>query len=346
MITSLACIGLAALCFQDAVAQQPVLETPATPEMHTALPLPEFTESIVIQESISPCAGDRIFLLSTRHLSYDACRINLDEIPFRMWQLECGTATAIDPNEYQATLSPNRPVVIYVHGNRMPRERIVNRATSVRNEIKTRCQCTPTDWIIFSWPSRKEFAGVQDFREKADRCDAQGLYLASFMRKLAESSVPMAMIGYSFGARVATGSLHALAGGQLSGRRLPEGPLTGANVRVGLVAPAIESTWLGSGGYHGSATQNMNQLVLLYNRRDAVLKRYWLLEKVRRETALGFSGPTCFAPRVDGTRLPVRSRDCSPSVRIRHSELDYYRSKCNAGCDMARLINEIGQSNF
>jgi hypothetical protein len=156
-----------------------------------------------------------------------------------------------------------------------------------------------------------------------------------------QAATPVTMIGYSFGARVITGALHTLAGGALRGRSLPQPPVIGGHVGVGLVAPAIESTWLGPGGYHGRAVKNIAQLVLLYNRRDAVLKRYWLIEKVRRETALGFSGPTCFARRADGSRLPVRSRDCSPSVRLRHAELDYYNQRCRAGSDLARLIDAI-----
>ena len=112
-----------------------------------------------------------------------------------------------------------------------------------------------------------------------------------------------------------------------------------AYLRVGLVAPAIESGVLVRNGYHRQATKNMDRLLLLYNRRDILLKRYWLIEKVRRETALGFSGPSRFAPRLDGSKLPVRSRDCSPSVRLRHVELDFYRTGCNAGRDMAGLIS-------
>ncbi len=294
------------------------------------------------------CVGDsdRVFLVSTRHLTADACRAPLVEIPFRIYRIDCGSAREISQTDYLASLSSERPVVFYVHGNRMPVCEVVNRSTTIRNRIRMRGARGPIDWMIYSWPSEKELVGVKDFRLKADRCDAQGLYLASFLRQHVQASVPMAMIGYSFGARVATGALHALAGGTLSGRQLPEPPLTGANVRVGLVAPAIESKWLGGNGYHGFATKNMNELVLLYNRRDVVLKRYWLLEKIRRDTALGYSGPTIFATRVDGTRLPVRSRDCASIVKLRHSEMDYYQGGCNAGVDMARLINGIRQINF
>lgn len=296
--------------------------------------------------SLCHCESDRVFLLSTRHLPSDPCRAPLNQIPFRMWRLDSGTSCSIDPLEHLATLTPGRPVVFYIHGNRMPAGQLLTRSMKIRQKIRCNSKRFPIDWIIFSWPSDQEMIGVRDFRLKADRCDAQGLYLASFIRAYAEASIPMAFIGYSFGARVATGALHALAGGRLSGRKITESPFMGANVRVGLVAPAIESKWLCGNGYHCMATKNMDELVLLYNRRDVVLKRYWLLEKIRRDTALGYSGPSCFAPRLDGTKLPVQSRDCSPIVKLRHSELDYYQGGCNAGRDMARLINGIGHYHF
>ena len=85
-------------------------------------------------------------------------------------------------------------------------------------------------------------------------------------------------------------------------------------------------------------------MVLLYNRRDAVLKRFWLLDRVRGRMALGYSGPTSFAPRFDGSELPVRSRDCSSTVGFHHVELDYYDSPCNAGREMAKLIDVAFES--
>jgi hypothetical protein len=335
------CIGLVLLSNDSLLAQHPSGSSEFVLPTTASVVAPTVTCGVDGCESCCRCAHDRVYLLSTRHLCHHARRISLHEIPFRMWRLDCDASECVDPDQYTSTLSVDRPIVVYIHGNRMPDEEVVARSSSVRRFIRSRTHQGPIDWLIFSWPSERESFGVRDFREKADRCDAQGLYLASFLRKPVEASVPLAMISYSFGARVATGALHALAGGKLAGRQLPEPPLMGADVRVGLVAPAIESSWLGANGYHGRATKNMDRLVLLYNRRDAVLKRYWLIEKVRRETALGFSGPTVFAPRANGTRLPVRSRDCSPSVRLRHLELDYYRNACDAGCDMARMINGI-----
>ena len=125
---------------------------------------------------------------------------------------------------------------------------------------------------------------------------------------------------------------------------MPGEPTTGMPFRCGLVAPALESLALTRRGVHSQATKNLEQLVLLYNRRDAVLKRFWLLNRVRGTMALGYSGPATFAPRFDGSKLKVLSRDCSPSVGINHVELDYYNTGCRAGPEMAALINDGMQS--
>ncbi|MEO1614257.1 MAG: alpha/beta hydrolase [Planctomycetota bacterium] len=285
-------------------------------------------------------SGDRVFLVSSRHLPDGYCRASPWDA-LRYYQVGPRACRPMTADEYVSSIQPARPVVFYVHGNRMPSSEILRRANSVRQQIRCRVNRPAIDWVIFSWPSSKTSLGIRDFREKADRSETDAIFLADLIRKHAERGCTIALVGYSFGARVATGSLHVLAGGVLKERHTIENPLFGANISVGLIAPALESSWLGKNGYHGLATRNMHDLTLLYNRRDAVLKRYWLLEKVRRETALGFSGPTCFAPRFDGSRLPVRSRDCSPSVKLRHAELDYYESRCNAGCDLARMINAV-----
>ncbi len=331
---------------QQAVAQQAAAETLVGKGSVAELPVAELPVAepavvgAVIEEPPASSLGDRIFLVSTRHLTSDVRCADLAEVSLRIWQLRAGCTVPIDLPTYKSLLQPGRPVVIYVHGNRMPVEDAVARGNQVRCNIKRRMRTSGVDWVYFSWPSEKTSIGISDFREKADRTDVQGLYLAALLRTHVRAATPLTMVGYSFGARVITGSLHALAGGTLAGRSLPDDPIVGADIRVGLIAAAIESMWLTRRGYHGQATQNMNRLALLYNRRDAVLKRYWLLERVRQRTALGYSGPTRFATRVDGSRLPVRSRDCSPSVRLRHAELDYYGARCRAGCDLAQLIDE------
>jgi hypothetical protein len=98
------------------------------------------------------------------------------------------------------------------------------------------------------------------------------------------------VLGYSFGARIVTGAIHLMAGGQLAGRVLP--PRVGAGVapRVVMVAAALHSTWLQPTGYHALAPTRLDHLLNLYNSRDPVLKRYRALDKCARPAAAGFAG--------------------------------------------------------
>lgn len=287
-------------------------------------------------------SGDRIWLLSTRHLSSSARCINLSDPEFLVYRLGvCGQRETTSLEELASQLTPMRPLVIYVHGNMIDRCNAVTRSMLVHRSIRRYRTDEPVDWLVWSWPS--SFDGIRwlkDFREKALRTDAQGLYLASFMRRRVPASLPVTMIGYSFGARIITGSLHALAGGSLGGRRLEGAPTIGAPINAGIVAPALESGWLARNGYHGKATKNLQELVILYSRRDFVLKRYWLINRIRGSMALGYTGPRSFAPRADGSKLPVRSRDCSHTIGNHHREVEYYEEQHhNAGAEMAKLIN-------
>ena len=299
------------------------------------------TEPLVAAQDSVPAATctchDRLVLVSTRHLTSDVCRAQVKCPDLRFWR--CDTGDPISLASYEAGLSPGRPVIIYVHGNRMPAADLMNRFNAIRQSLRPRIRGDGVDWLIFSWPSDKAMKGIEDFRLKANRCDAQGLYLAWLLRRHVERAIPVTVLGYSFGARVATGALHSLGGGDLGGRCLPGASISNADVRVALVAPAIESSWLSSKGYHRFASRNMDRLLLLFNPRDAVLKRYWLIAGQRGRKALGITGLTSLALGAGGKRVPVRSKNLTPCVGIRHTELGYYSGAGNAANDVAWLIN-------
>jgi hypothetical protein len=288
-----------------------------------------------------PEVADRFWMISTRSLTSSTCNVNLESPELRIHRLDCrGKPSPTTLDEYLDALTPERQVVVYVHGNRMASNQVVHRSFSVYRNIIRCKEKRPMDWVIWSWPSSKQGTLIHDARRKASRTDAQGLYLAWLLRKQIKQADSTKMIGFSFGSRVITGALHSLAGGKLGGRLLPGSPTTGATVDVGLVAPAIDTYWLSEKGYHAMATKNLDRLALLYNRRDAVLKRYWLLNKVRGRVALGYTGPRSFAPRADGTELPVVARDYSSYIGLRHDELDYYTKSRHAANIMADLIND------
>ncbi len=304
----------------------------------------EVTEQLTLPAS--PELTDRFWIINTRHLTANERCANLDHPNFAVFRVECnGRATQATFDEYIAAIGLGRDAVIYVHGNRLDAQDAIARGLAVYRRIGCYRKSGPIDWVMFSWPSDKEGMLIHDARRKAEKIDAQSLYLAWVLRKHVESSVHTALIGYSFGGRIVTGSLHALAGGKLGGRGLPGPAITGIPFDAGLVAPAIESSSMTHRGDHSLATKNLDRLFLLYNRRDAVLKRYWLIERVRGTMALGYSGPQAFAPRADGSKLRVQARDCSPSIGLRHDELDYYEKACRAGVDMAAMIDDIHITN-
>lgn len=294
----------------------------------------------------STLQSDRLWLASTRHLSSDACNIDLTS-PLLRWKTldHCGNQFDSSQDQFVSTRDQGRRTVIYIHGNRMDSDDALERGLAVYRGVQRFRNDHPIDWVIFSWPSEQIGILANDVRIKADRTDAQGLYLAWLLRNVLSAN-RVDLIGYSFGGRIATGALHGLAGGSLGGRSLHGDPIVGMDIDAGLVAPAIGSNWLAAGGYHQLATQNLKSMTLYYNHRDAVLKRFWLIDEVRGQVALGFIGPKTFAPRLDGSSLPVVSKDCAPVVGLRHSELDYYQPSCRAGAGMANLIDDDVISAF
>lgn len=323
----------------DAFPMQPSIQTAATEASShdTTLTFSDYASQDEVAE-------DRLWLINTRSITSSAACADLRQPSLSVFRLtRCGQQQRSSIDEYLATVSGSPASVLYVHGNRITASEAIERGLQVYHRTRTCRTRTPIDWVIWSWPSEQQGILGRDVRIKAARTDAQGLYMGWLLRRHAESGVPTAMIGYSFGGRVVTGALHTAAGGSLVGRQLDGHPITGMNVNAGLVAPAIESNWMQRGGNHSESTKNLNRLVLLYNHSDVVLKRYWLINRVRGESALGYTGPTSFARRIDGTRLPVMSKDCSSIVGLQHSELDYYQKSCRAGRKMSALIDDLFQ---
>lgn len=297
------------------------------------------------QPALPPSLGkdlrsDRIWLINTRSISHHTRYMNLCQPELAIERLdECGQRRASSLDEYLSSMDPTRPRIIYIHGNRRDACKAVTQGLYVYRQVaRHRHGDQPFDWVIWSWPSDASAVLLADAREKAQRTDSQGLYVAWVLRQHQLHAQPTALIGFSFGGRIVSGALHALAGGFLGGRSIGEPQVTGANIDVGLLAPAVDTTWMMPHGAHGLASLNMNRLVLLYNHRDIALRFFKLVSQEPGGQALGYSGPRCFAPRHDGTALPVRAFDCAQMVGNHHSEKLYYEQAGCAGHEMGSLI--------
>jgi len=305
---------------------------PVVGQAHPAQPI---ASTLAATASAESPAKDSLWLVSTRHLTNQVCWADLEQPAFRVYQLDaCGRRHRGSLEQLLSEETPAPLDLIYIHGNRMPADQIVTRALFVyRHVVRYRPpEGPPIRFLIWSWPSEQQGLALRDVRIKAARTDAQGLYLAWLMREQLQRGRRQRLVGFSFGGRVATGALHALAGGTLARRGLPGETIQGAGIGVGLLAPAIGEDWLSEGRKHGRATKNIAHLTLLFNRRDAVLKRYPLLDPVSGVEALGFRGPRSFGRRLDGSPVPLIQMNCSDTVGLQHSEEAYYTGRCRAGC--------------
>lgn len=227
----------------------------------------------------APC-GDEVLLVDTRSLpdcTSDAVRAR--RISVR--RLEDGCWRSADLLAVAAEGEP-RQTVVWVHGNRFSAEDAREYGLRCyRNFSRWRSSDLPLRFVIWSWPSDRITGPLRDAREKAHRANAEGTNVAWAMRQLRPTN-PWGLIGYSYGGRVSTSALNEL-GRSNAGDSL--GP-----ARVVLFAPALNNDWLLPGRRHGAALQQVERLVVLYNPRDMVLKRYRLLDPFTKPRALGYTG--------------------------------------------------------
>lgn len=285
-----------------------------------------------------PATGDEFWLISSRNLTSNICRADLVQPNLRASMADaCGR---LHPRALEDlfTRYEGGATAIYIHGNRFDPYQAIERARFVyRNVVQCRAPGQSVRWIVFSWPSERSGVLLADPREKARRTETHGLYLGWMLQQMAGEQ-NLTLIGYSFGARVATGALHAAAGGALSGRQLPGAPVQGLTNGLVLVAPALDRCWLAPGGYHQLAVSNVQRLNVFYNSIDPVLKRYWLVDEGEGGDAMGCRGLGGLAARPDSIPIQVRQLDCRRSVGPQHDEIGFFDPPCNAGGRIAQVL--------
>lgn len=162
----------------------------------------------------------------------------------------------------------------------------------------------PLRFVIWSWPSDPvPGRRLRDARIKFARMDAGSYHLASFLDQL-DRSTPVSLCGASFGAGIVVGSLELLAGGPLSGFRLPEGERKPHRARVVLIGGAFDNDWLIAGRKYGRALSQVEQMLVLVNPRDLPLRFYnRLYFRHSPAQAIGRTGPAGMACIDDSGKL-------------------------------------------
>ncbi len=221
---------------------------------------------------------------------------------------------------------PGTPTTVFIHGNRIEPDEAVEEGWPVYQQMQQSAAGRPFRLVLWSWASQRAVRGVRaDVLVKLDFSDAQSYYLARFLGEL-KADVPVSLVGYSLGARAATGALVLLSGGSIADRCLPAAVVAQQAqghprpLRVVLVAAACDADWLLPGHRDGLALGLVQRMLVAANPCDRVLKHYPRLYGRGGPEAMGAVGAYC-CPQPGGCDK-IETLDVACSVGPRH---DWYR---------------------
>jgi hypothetical protein len=209
-----------------------------------------------------------------------------DESGHRQWRTSnLASVVAADPSV---------STVIFVHGNRLTNwDAKCEGVAAYRRVARHVADDAPIRFVIFSWPAAQISGPLKDVRVKAARTRPAGCQLAWFIDQL-PAETPLTLVGFSFGARIVTGSLNILGGGSGGPAELQHPSRHPVNAV--LLAAALNSDWLCPGHCHGRAMSVVKEMVLVDNCEDRAMKYYHFSTTNGRPQALGLCGPTCIDP--------------------------------------------------
>ena len=323
------------------VAETPVVETPVVevPVAQSPVAQVPVTQAPVAQPTNGfDAAANECWFVSSDHLNGAS-----SSDPENLYFWKAG-GNLYEPSDFAAFLSSGRSdavTVIVIHGNLADQRTALEQGTAVCQRLeliqRQRGIATPFRLIIWKWPSEKTFKGVRpDSQFKASLADANGTRLAALLSRLPAES-PVAMIGFSFGARTAGSALELLAGGTVQGTALPSEQLAASashRYRLLLLASAANYGDFGVGGKYALGTRLLSNLWEVYNPTDKALKFYPLLYKGSRATAMGVSP-------MNGAALPenLRGRAWSVNASYLGPEHDFYQQLSAIGLErLAHLV--------
>ncbi|HEV3418633.1 MAG TPA: hypothetical protein VG056_17570 [Pirellulales bacterium] len=271
-------IGLGRSASAIAAADSPAIDRPAADPAS-----PAHTNCNALREH------DQIWLISTRALG---CPSDAATPALQFWKYD-GNGAWIDSTlaAFLAADDPKTATDFYVHGNFDSADDAVQQGLTIYSRLTAQAAVNQSlRFVIWSWPTDQGKHPLRTTRMHAHRSDVDAYYLGWLIGRI-ESRTKIGLIGYSLGARVATGALHLLGGGQLLGLTLPvDSKAPHRTVRAVLLAAAEDCDWLSPGHPNGEAVPFADRMLLLNNGCDSALKLYPHLERCSSAEALGYVG--------------------------------------------------------
>lgn len=253
---------------------------------------------------------DQLWLVSDRGLG---CHVERDVEKLEYWRYDREESwVRSDLAQLLDAEDENLVTTVFVHGNRIAGCEAFTKGWTAYRALVRCADERPLRLIIWSWPSAPIDGLVEDARVKACRTNRSGYSLAWFVDRL-DPRAPLSLWGHSFGARVVSGALHVLGGGQIAGHRLVErAHPTRDPVQVVLLVAALDNDWLAPGRFHGLAMSQVDRLLLVNNSCDMALKRYhWIYHRRACQQALGYTGlSTARLEGSDGNKVAQLDACC------------------------------------
>lgn len=303
------------------------------------------TVSATADEPLAPPppepVADQILLISTRTAGTSCNPLVLErELVCRRLAINSAGQPTWRSYDWHNLFKPQArqtQTVIYVHGNRVALGADAYEGLAVYDSLlTTKPPHEPVRFIIWSWPSSQIPGPIKDYQVKASRTNAVAWQLAWFLDQT-PCDTPLALIGYSYGARVISGTLHLLAGGRLDRLALPrlvhpERP----PARVALMAAAFDADWLLPGEIHDRALSKMDDLVVVTNHLDPAMRFFHFSTRHSRADALGLAGIP-HAEKLGPALRRVHYVDVTNQVGRSHVIFDYLAARPK----MERLWQEL-----
>jgi esterase/lipase superfamily enzyme len=246
---------------------------------------PDTSDPCAVTEADCPADLD-IWVVSTRHLP-GICSLpkSVDLRVERLGGDHCNRRW--EPADLAELVDePRKPLVIFAHGNRYTAADAKTQGLALARRLSSHTCGGATRVVIFSWPSEQQGILLKDARRKYDRSHADGHYLAWFLAQLAPEQ-PVAIVGYSLGAIVATRAFEDLASVSPSGIRWSDRP---GRTNLVFVTPAIRCDAFAPSGPFRNALGGLDRFTLLINSRDEALKFFPKVDPNVRADAMGYVG--------------------------------------------------------
>ncbi|MBX3424952.1 MAG: alpha/beta hydrolase [Pirellulales bacterium] len=281
------------------------------------------------QSPADPRPRDEIVLASTRPLGTrcDAAAMSAG-LDCRRYAAELSGGARTWQRTDLATALPaasELPTIVYIHGNRVEAGEAFGHGLKIYRSLAPRLPSdTPVRFVIWSWPAEQIRGVVKDYTVKAARTGAVAWQLAWTLNRLPPDAA-IALVGYSYGARVATGTLHLLGGGALEGRTVANLQPDRRRAHAILLAAALDADWLLPTGQHGRALKQLEHLTLVTNRRDPAMRFYHMISD-RDVRALGYAGPPSWGRLKSQFQVEIDAFDATSDVGRHHALQAYLAS--------------------